>query len=383
MRAEIPMRPLLVPALLLLSGTLGCAVDAPTVDPNPDVPALDTPRVGSAADTGGWGEDPSGDTAVPQAPTFANPVVAAAADAHVSLLNGQYLLLHTDPGGVVLQRSASLVGRAPWTDRTIWTPSSSTPHEDLASAPELHRVSGGWWIYYAAVPKGQPNESRIYALRADGDDPFTASWTEAGPVQMPPGDEAGAGPTVVSTGEATYLVWTGREYLVDLSRRVYLAPLVSPLETGPQRLLLSSPMEPWERAGARVNEAPAVAVIGDRVVVAFGASSCTTDQRAVGALTAATASDLMDASSWTKHSGPLLSTNAAQNVFAPGHLSFVSSLDGEEQLVTFDASSLPGRGCDGERGLHVARVRWTSGEVPTLGPIYGPLHPQALPTGEL
>ncbi len=376
------MRPVLLPALLLFSGTFGCAVDAPSVEPDAELPAADPPRVGSAADTGGWGEDPSGDTAVAQAPTFANPVVASAADAHISLVDGQYLLLRTDPGSVVLQRSASLVGRAPWTDRTIWTPSPSTPHEGLAMAPELHRVSGGWWIYYAAVPKGQPTESRIYALRAEGDDPYTASWTEAGLVQMPSGDQAGAGPTVVSTGEATYLVWTGREYLVDLSRRVYIAPLVSGLATGPERLLLSSPMEPWERAGARVNDAPAAAVIGERVVVTFGASSCSTDQRAVGALTATTASDLMDAASWTKHDGPVLSTDAAQNVFAPGHLSFVSSLDGEEQLVTFDASSLPGRGCDGERGLHVARMRWTSGEVPTLGPIFGPLHPQALPAGE-
>jgi GH43 family beta-xylosidase len=113
-----------------------------------------------------------------------------------------------------------------------------------------------------------------------------------------------------------------------------------------------------------VNEGPAVAVRGGRVVVSFSANGFWSDDYCIGILSCPV-EKVMEAGAWTKSRGPAFCKTDA--VFGVGHNCFVKVGEGAEAgwWNVYHGVRQPGRGGKG-REIFVQRMGWEAG-VPVLG----------------
>jgi GH43 family beta-xylosidase len=94
------------------------------------------------------------DTVVKQQPEYDNPIVKQRADPWVYRTDaGDYYLVATVPeyDRIEIRKSETINGLADATPKVLWT-----KHEEGAMgyhiwAPELHRIDGKWYIYFAAA----------------------------------------------------------------------------------------------------------------------------------------------------------------------------------------------------------------------------------------
>ena len=140
-------------------------------------------------------------------------------------------------------------------ERVVWQPADSGAWNSFNIwAPELHRLRGKWYIYYAAAPV--PGS------------PFTGQRTGVLECDTPLGDYRDRG--MLYTGDnpdgktdniwaidmtifehrgELYAVWSGWERQRDTDatdQLLYIARMESPTRIGP-RILLSRPDQPWEQ----------------------------------------------------------------------------------------------------------------------------------------
>ena len=167
-----------------------------------------------------------------------------------------------------------------------------------------------------------------------------------------------------------YMIWSGWE-----SRRVYaetqgiyIAKLENPWTQCTPRVRISVPEHEWERQWVNpngyktaypvyVNEAPFF--FGndrtDRLYIYYSASAMWTPYYAIGELSAAKGSDLLNAASWKKKSKPVFSMSdpewkdgkfaapaATPGVYAPGHPYIIPSPDGTEYFLIYMARDIVG-----------------------------------------
>src|SRR5688500_18144058 len=122
----------------------------------------------AACTGGGGGTDPP--PGPPQC-TFANPV-AEGADPWVVRENGQYYMVQSRDNGIFVSRAPKLT-EALGNATRVWTAPDTGWNRTNVGAPELHRVDGRWYIYYAAGREGPPFiHQRAGVLESAGDDPL-------------------------------------------------------------------------------------------------------------------------------------------------------------------------------------------------------------------
>ena len=117
-----------------------------------------------------------------------NPFIRNRADPHISLHDGRYHFTASVPeyDRIVLRRAPTLPGLAAAGERTLWTAPATGPACSLVWAPELHRIDGAWFVYFAAAPSRGIRDGlfqhRMYALRCAAEDPMQGEWAFAGQV---------------------------------------------------------------------------------------------------------------------------------------------------------------------------------------------------------
>src|SRR5699024_5802504 len=149
----------------------------------------------------------------------------------------------------------------------IWHKHDQGPQSELIWAPEIHRVHGAWYIYYAAAPNAHgtadapsTNETfnhRVFVLENTAADPFTGEWAERG--QVDTGWESFAlDATSFVHGDRQYLVWAQEDLEVEGHSNLYIAPMENPWTLAGPAVELTRPEHDWELKGFWVNEGPAV-----------------------------------------------------------------------------------------------------------------------------
>src|SRR5690606_27272708 len=119
---------------------------------------------------------------------LSNPFILQRADPHISRHDGRYCFTASVPeyDRVILRSAATLAGLADAPERTLWTAPAEGPASSLIWAPELHRIGGAWFVYFAAAPSREIRDGlfqhRMYALRCDAVDPMQGDWQFAGQV---------------------------------------------------------------------------------------------------------------------------------------------------------------------------------------------------------
>ena len=281
------------------------------------------------------------------AATFSNPIVEAApdtgsADPSVVLFRGYYYYcraLGDRAIGVARARRLQDIGAAPMV--TVFRPGPDTDHGRELWAPELQRIRGRWYIYFAASD-GVNAHHRMYALQAESDDP-QGRYVLKGRVSDDSDRWAIDGVALELHGKL-YFVWSGwPEATGDFPQVLYIAAMRDPWTIAGRRHLIAAPEHAWERAVAAVLEGPEPIVHRGRMHLVYSAGASWSDDYSLGLLEYR-GGDPLHASSWRKQPLPVFAKNPAARAFGVGHASFVRSPDGKEDWIVYHATDRPGAG---------------------------------------
>jgi GH43 family beta-xylosidase len=267
--------------------------------------------------------------------TWTNPLIEQRADPHLSLVDGRYWFTASVPGydAIELRSADTLAGLASARAQVIWRKHDSGPMSWHVWAPELHRIDGRWFVYFAASERDDIWKLRMYVLECQGDDPLRDAWVERGRIVTP---EEGF------SLDATPFEHRGRHYLCWAQKskptesNLYLARLANPWTLATTPVCISRPELAWERIGFHVNEGPAVLKRHGRVFISYSASA-TDANYCMGLLWADEAADLLEPGSWRKSARPVFATDASAGQYGPGHNSFTTTPDGATDLLVYHA----------------------------------------------
>ena len=122
---------------------------------------------------------------------YRNPVVIQRADPWVLKTKEEYFFTASYPSydRIILRRAATLNGLQSAAEKTVWWSHSAGPMSKYVWAPELHRIDGVWYIYFAAAergfePSGLPTH-RTFVLENRAKDPMSTEWHVRGQIVPP------------------------------------------------------------------------------------------------------------------------------------------------------------------------------------------------------
>lgn len=275
---------------------------------------------------------------------YDNPFIKERADPYiVDGENGYYYFTASYPAygsvdkgydRIILRRSNTVGGLASAEEKTIWKAHSSGILSKHIWAPEMHKIGGSWYMFFAAGASDNIWAIRPYVLKCDGE-PFTGNWTECGQMQASSGDsESFKGFSL----DMTYFENNGRHYVIWAEIKgdssLFMAEIdpSQPWKLISKPIMLTKPEYNWEKVNNRVNEGAAVLKTDKKIYVFFSASG-TGSEYCVGRLQADINSNLMDISSWTKLREPVLQTADLKDQSGPGHNCFVRNEKGDLLIV--------------------------------------------------
>ena len=348
-RRDMPFRPrsgggpcLVFPVVTVISAPL------------PSLPAQPVPSSASAA--------------------WANPIVLQRADPWVwREPDGTYYFTGSVPAydRIELRRASTLAGLAGAEPVTIWRKPDSGPASKHIWAPELHRIDGKWYVYFAGGRTDSVFAIRIYVLECAAADPLAGPWVEKGQFTTHL-DSFSLDSTTFAHRGVRYFVWAQHDPVIGGNTNLYIARMDSPWSITGTPVMITKPEFDWEVIGFRVNEGPAILIRNGRVFLTYSASA-TDANYCLGLLTADENADLLDPASWKKSPRPVLSTSESDGVFGPGHNSFTTLPDGRDVLVYHarDYRDIEGDPLyNPDRHARASLVRWREDGSPVFG--FGP-----------
>jgi GH43 family beta-xylosidase len=303
---------------------------------------------------------------------FNNPLALQRADPHVwKATDGTYYFVATVPeyDRLEIRSSKTINGIKEAQPVVIWRKHDKGPMGNHIWAPELHRIDGKWYIYFAAGSAEEKWKIRKYALSNASEDPTSGEWKEEGEM-VSKRNAFTLDATTFEHGGQRYMIWVDRASDKEVNTGLYIARMTSPTTLDDNQVVISQPEYAWERKGHKVNEAPAVLIRNGKVFVTFSASA-TDANYAIGLLWAGEDADLLDTASWHKLPEPVFYTNEALKRFGPGHNSFTVAEDGKTDVMLYharDYKEIKGEPLyDPNRHTRARVLRWTRDGMPDFG----------------
>lgn len=308
---------------------------------------------------------------------FQNPLLPYGPDPWAIFHEGFYYYMHSTRTDLTIWKARSLVHLDRAEHKTVWVAPGSGPNSRNVWSPELHHIRGCWYIYFTAEDERGINErQRMWVIQNPATDPLSGHWSEPQQIITPEDKWAIDGSIFAHKGQL-YFTWSGWEGDDNHQQNIYLCRMSDPLTCVGERIRLSAPTLPWERNNRDpdprnprnqviVNEGPAPLLHNERVFIIFSASGCWTDQYCLGLLCASDPTDLMNPTSWTKHTEPILQTSVENAIYAPGHNCFVKAPDGSDWIL-YHANSAANQGCGDHRAPFAQPVSWQDDGTPSFG----------------
>lgn len=305
--------------------------------------------------------------------TTKDPLISRRADPWITRpVNGTYYFTGSVPeyDRLVVRGADTIEGLSTAAESVIWRRPASGKMGGHIWAPELHRIGGRWYIYFAAGDAGDVFRIRTYVMESALDDPRDASgWTLKGQLATE-WDGFTLDATSFTHRGQQYLVWAQSEPEIAVNSSLYIARMANPWTLGSKPTRIATPTMSWEIQGYRVNEGPAVLIRNGRVFLTFSASA--TDARyCMGLLTADAGADLLDRASWVKNPDPVFVTNERTNRWGPGHNSFTVAEDGRTDVLVYharDYRDITGDPLyDPNRHTRVQKLYWHPDGTPLFG----------------
>jgi GH43 family beta-xylosidase len=262
-----------------------------------------------------------------------NPLVLQRADPQILRHGDHFYFTGSVPeyDRIVLRRAKTVAGLKDAPETVLWHRPASGKMAGYIWAPEIHHFDGAWHVYFAAGNGDDKFHIRTYVLQGRGDNPLTAEWSLLGQFETP-WDTFTLDSTIFAHKGVRYICWAQREPGIETNSNLYLAPLRTPTTLAAAPARLTVPTLDWEVQGFKVAEGPALLARNGKLFLTYSASA--TDARyCMGMLTADEDADIMDPASWSKSPKPVFETSEANQVFGPGHNSFVVDEKGRDLLV--------------------------------------------------
>ena len=303
-----------------------------------------------------------------KATTFKNPVLSSGADPWVYKNSTEYFVTFTTGDNITLIRTDKMAELKNGKKKIIWTPPSSGFNSKEIWAPELHKINGNWYVYYAASD-GDNKNHKLWVLENTAQDPFQGMWIDKGELKLPD-DKWAIDGTHIEINNQNYFAWSGWAGDVNISQNIYLAKMESPFKISSERVCILSPTESWEtnNTNPAVLEAPQFLIKDNKIFLFYSAGGCWTDGYSIGLIWMDALKNPLDTNSWARSkNNPLFVSNTIGNTFGPGHNSFFKSLNGKEDWILYHANSQPGQGCGGSRSTRMQQFTWDTNGFPILG----------------
>lgn len=305
-------------------------------------------------------------TSVDTTGKFQNPLLSPAPDPWVTYKDGVYYVMHTTGNSLRIYKTQAMSQLSQARAVTVWTPPATGPNSRDIWAPELVYLNNKWYIYYTADNNGVDATHRMFVLENEAADPTQGTWIDKGQLTLPDNKWAIDGTALQLNGQL-YFAWSGWETDLGGQQNIYICKLMNPYTPEGPRIRLSTPELAWEKNGFGVNEGPEFLVHNNKVFLIYSASFCGTDLYALGQLSAATNSDLLNSASWTKSQNPVFGPKAGDGTFSVGHNSFFTTPDGSQNWLVYHANPASGQGCGDKRSLRMQPFGWKADGSPDFG----------------
>lgn len=300
---------------------------------------------------------------------FNNPIAEQRADPWVHKTDdGTYYLIATVPeyDRIVIRKASTINGLKNADEKVVWRKHEKGVMGHHIWAPELHRIDGIWYIYFAAGEAENIWNIRMWVLSNNSEDPMEGDWKEEGKIETQR-ESFSLDATTFEHKEKRYLIWAQNVRGGDHGTALVTSEMKNPTTlTGPE-VILTEPEFNWERMKYNVNEGAVVLKRNGKIFVTYSASA-TNHNYCMGLLWIDEKSDLMDVSNWNKSPGPVFYTNEDLNRFGPGHNSFTIAEDGETVIMIYHARNykeIQGHELsDPNRATRARVVRWTESGFP-------------------
>lgn len=312
---------------------------------------------------------------------FQNPLyIASKPDPYVAQKDGYYYFLYTKGNKIAITKTPSMALLASMPETTVWTPTAGTDHSSDIWAPELHFLSGKWYIYFAADDSSGDVNHRMFVLENPNADPTTGTWTFKGKI-FDSSDQYAIDGSVLTVGTNTYLIWSGWESVATKFKQyIYIALMSNPWTITGSRVKISSPTNNWERyepsgsLGAGVNEGPIMLQkdASSPVFIIYSASRYTSDNYCLGQIQLASGGNPLVATDWINKKQVFVRNDAA-SVYGPGHNGFFTSSYTDangtahtENWFVYHARSVANT-TNGGRSPRMQKLTWNADGSPNFG----------------
>ncbi|KAI7775895.1 hypothetical protein LA080_006145 [Diaporthe eres] len=302
--------------------------------------------------------------------TYSNPIFTAnVGDPYMTRYSADgdewYLFTYSTNDNITLRRSKALTDN--WDNqetRVVFTPDprgqdAGQPWSTDLWAPEIHNISGKWYIIFSATPdfdNPPPLQDaacpincpainhRMFVLESDGPDPWAADFTLKS--ELNTYDQFAIDGTYFIHNQQIYHIYScWQEQTSAWPANLCITHMSDPwtVDTNlTDRRMISVPNEPWERVPygrpdtrLATNEGPQQLInptTGQNFVV-YSAARVNTPFYCLGLLELV-GNDPMQYQSWRKHrDGCVFHQNTQASVFGTGHASFTTSPDGSENYI--------------------------------------------------
>ncbi|MFC0876663.1 family 43 glycosylhydrolase [Saccharicrinis sp. FJH2] len=299
---------------------------------------------------------------------YNNPIAEERADPWVFKADdGTYYMTATVPeyDRIIIRKANTINGLKDAEEKVIWRKHKTGVMGHHIWAPELHRIDGKWYIYFAAGEAEHIWNIRMWALSNASNDPTTGEWKEEGQIKTQRESFSLDATTFEHKGK-NYLIWAQSVRQGD-NTGLLISEMKNPTTlTGPE-VVITEPEFDWERVKYHVNEGPAVIKRNGKIFVSYSASA-TNDNYCMGLLWIDENADLLDESNWHKSPGPVFFTNEDLKRYGPGHNCFTVAEDSKTDVMIYharDYKQIQGHELsDPNRAMRARPIRWTRSGFP-------------------
>ncbi|PSR88765.1 alpha-N-arabinofuranosidase 2 [Coniella lustricola] len=305
-----------------------------------------------------------------------------------------YLFTYTTNDNITLKRSKALTDNWDYAEtRVVFNPNSTSgePWSTDLWAPEIHNISGSFYIIFTATPdfdNPPPLQDalcpincpainhRMFVLEG-GSDPWQSNFTLKGMLNTY--DQfAIDGTYFLYNGQIYHIYSCWQEQTSAWPANLCITHMSDPWTVDSDladRRMISVPNEPWERVPygrpdvrLATNEGPQQLVnpVTGQNFVIYSAARVNTPFYCLGMLELV-GNDPMEYQSWRKHrDGCVFHQNTVEGIYGTGHASFTTSPDGSEDYLIYHAQTTAEPLGDLYRTIRTQKFLWNADGTPNF-----------------